>query len=67
MRDKRRRSIIKTLTWRAIATAVTIMGIYYITSDILVSSSVGLAINLIKGMLYYIHERGWEKIEWGRI
>jgi len=65
-RDKKRRTIVKTLTWRVIATLVTIEALYLISDDIWISIVVGLAINFIKSILYFVHERLWEHIGWGR-
>jgi uncharacterized membrane protein len=66
MRDKRRRSIAKTITWRSIATLITIGGVYVITGDLALSFGTGLVLNFIKAVGYYVHERVWEHIQWGR-
>ena len=66
MRDRRRRSIAKTVSFRVIATVITFVGVLLITKDLSVSILSSLAINAIKGVAYYIHERGWEHINWAR-
>lgn len=65
-RDSHKRSWAKTLTWRVIATAITVVGFGFATGDWALASSVGLLLNLIKAVLYYTHERVWEQIHWGR-
>lgn len=65
-RDTHARSWVKSLTWRVIATAVTIVGIGIATGDWVLAGEVGIILNLIKAVLYYAHERGWERIKWGR-
>jgi len=57
MKDRKRRSIVKTITWRIIAILVTTVSIYIITKDVSISLEAGLIINFIKGALYYFHER----------
>ncbi len=61
-----KRSLVKALTWRVIAFLVTIIAIYIYTNDIKESLVVGIAANVIKIFLYYLHERIWNKIEFGR-
>jgi uncharacterized membrane protein len=67
MRDKRKRSLLKTISWRIIATAITIGGVYVVTGNAYLSVSTGLGLNLFKAFAYYFHERAWERVEWGRI
>ena len=61
----KKRSFVKTLTWRAIATTDTIIIARIITG----SWSVGFGIAgievLTKMVLYYLHERGWSALDWG--
>tara|TARA_Y100000031_G_scaffold155167_1_gene204987 strand:+ start:382 stop:1119 length:738 start_codon:yes stop_codon:yes gene_type:complete len=65
--DSRKRSITKTISWRLIATVVTILFSYIWFREWLPSVTLGLAINGLKALLYYSHERGWNLIHWGRI
>lgn len=61
----KKRSLVKTLSWRAIATTDTIIIARIITG----SWTVGLGIAgievLTKMVLYYLHERGWSALDWG--
>ena len=61
----KKRSLVKTLTWRVIATTDTIIIAWIITG----SWSVGFGIAgievLSKMVLYYLHERGWSALDWG--
>jgi len=61
----KKRSLVKTLTWRAIATTDTIIIARIITG----SWSIGFGIAgievLTKMVLYYLHERGWSALDWG--
>ena len=62
-----RRSLLKALTWRIIAFLVTIIAIYIYSGDIKEALIVGTGANLIKIFLYYIHERIWNRIKFGRV
>jgi uncharacterized membrane protein len=66
MREARKRSIIKALTWRAIATSTTMVLAYAATGDMKVAGAIGAADVVIKLFFYYIHERAWGRIPWGR-
>ena len=61
----KKRSLAKTMTWRTIATADTILIARLLTG----SWSIGLGIAGIevvtKMVLYYSHERGWASSDWG--
>ena len=61
----RKRSLVKTLSWRTIATTDTILIARFITG----SWTIGLGIATIevftKMALYYLHERGWSALDWG--
>ena len=63
--SNKKRSLVKTLTWRIIASTDTVIIATFITQDL----DKGLAIAAIevvsKMILYYLHERGWSKSDWG--
>ena len=66
MKDGKKRSFAKTLTWRVVATLIGIGGIFMITGDAAASSVAGTGISLVKGVFYYAHERFWETTNWER-
>ncbi|MEE8113850.1 MAG: DUF2061 domain-containing protein, partial [Nitrososphaerales archaeon] len=59
--DSRRRSILKTITWRIIATSTTVIGLYAWTGQLFESAGVGIALNGVKSVFYYLHERIWNR------
>jgi uncharacterized membrane protein len=64
--DKKRRTIVKAITFRLLATLTTMVVVFLITGDFALANIVG-GIDLIsKLLLYYFHERAWEKIRWGK-
>ena len=65
--DSRRRSIIKTITWRIFAILITIIVSFAILGSWSVSIAIGILSNLLKTLFYYVHERLWERINWGKV
>ena len=66
MKEKYVRSIIKTVSWRVIASTITISLVFWVTGKLTLSLGVGLVEAVIKMLVYYLHERGWDKVGWGR-
>ena len=63
--ESHKRSIIKTVTWRLIAITVTMLISYIWLQEWGSSITLSLTANGIKALLYYLHERGWNRIEFG--
>lgn len=61
------RSIAKAVSWRIVATLTTMLLVYVFTGNLLVSGGVGLTELLSKLLIYYVHERVWNAIGFGRI
>jgi len=64
--ETRSRSIAKALTWRIGGLVVTITVVWLVTGQVRLAASIGLADTLVKLLAYYIHERCWLKIRFGR-
>ena len=65
--SKIRRSLVKTLTWRILATTDTFLISWLITGEITYAGAIAGVEVLTKMGLYYAHERGWSKIKWGDV
>lgn len=61
------RTILKTISWRITATSTTIIIVYIFTGQIDTAIEVGLLEMLAKMVIYYLHERGWDKLKFGRM
>jgi len=59
------RSLIKTVSWRTIATTDTIIIARFITGSWTVGFGIASIEIVTKMLLYYLHERGWSVIDWG--
>ena len=64
--DQPKRSILKSLTWRALATLTTFVIVYAYTDELALSLGVGAVEIVTKMCLYYLHERFWVRVRWGK-
>ena len=62
----KRRSLAKSLTWRVIAVISTFGIGYAMTGSLSFAASLTIVSNVINFILYYVHERVWLGIDWGR-
>ncbi len=67
MEEKAYRSVVKTISWRVLGTIDTIVISYLITGSFAMAASIGSIEVVTKMILYYFHERGWNKINLGKI
>lgn len=64
--EKPIRSIVKTISWRATGTIDTIIVSFIVTGSVKAAFSVGFAELFTKMFLYYLHERAWSKLKFGK-
>ena len=65
--EKAYRSVVKALSWRVTATITTIIIAYAVTGHVGAALSIGFVEFFAKMLLYYIHERVWNRIALGRV
>lgn len=66
LKDRHRRSIVKAVTFRIVATLATIIIVYLVTGNLKLSGLLGGLDLISKFILYDLHERIWEGISWGK-
>lgn len=64
--EHRKRSIAKSVSWRLFSFILTIIIIYIYTKNIRQAIGVGAGIDIVKMFLYYMHERLWNRLKFGR-
>jgi adenylylsulfate kinase len=64
--DSHRRSVVKTITYRFVGTSVTALILFIFTGNLAISIGGGLLDALLKMAVYFVHERVWEHIRFGR-
>jgi uncharacterized membrane protein len=60
------RSLIKTVSWRITGSLSTFVISFLITGNFVVAGSIALIQVTANTILYYLHERLWNKISWGK-
>jgi uncharacterized membrane protein len=64
--ETRKRSIVKTLTYRIIIAALLVMITYYFTGNPGTTTIITVVFNVGGTAIYYGFERLWDDISWGR-
>ncbi|MBD3637473.1 MAG: DUF2061 domain-containing protein [Crocinitomicaceae bacterium] len=59
--DSTVKSILKTISWRVVGTLDTMCIAYILTGEIGMALSIGSVEVFTKMVLYYLHERVWNK------
>ena len=61
------RSFVKSATWRILASITTIILVYLFTGELTLALGVGLTEVILKFILFFTHERVWDKVVWGKV
>lgn len=64
--ERKTRSILKTVSWRLTASATTMVLVLLVTGRIQLALQIGALEIIAKLVLFYLHERAWNNICWGR-
>lgn len=60
--DSNVKSLLKTVSWRIVGTIDTMIIAYILTGEIGIAFSIGSVELFTKMVLYYVHERIWNRI-----
>ena len=66
MSDTSKRSLVKTISWRITGSGATFGISYLISGNFVVAGSIASIQLITNTILYFIHERIWNSIKWGR-
>jgi uncharacterized membrane protein len=64
--ETHKRTFAKTVTFRIVATFTTMLIVFLFTGEWLLSVGIGVVEFIAKLFIYYLHERAWEHVDWGR-
>ena len=64
--EKPIRSIAKAISWRIIGTLDTLLVSYIFTGKVVLAASIASIDFVTKMVLYFFHERIWNRIGWGK-
>jgi len=66
MKVTKSRSIVKSFSYRVFGTLSSFLVVYVITGRADLSALIAFWETIVKVYIYYVHERLWNKIQWGR-
>ncbi len=66
LKDRPIRSLAKALSWRVLGSLDTMLLSWFFTQEVAVAVAIGLTEVATKMVLYYLHERAWNRIPLGR-
>ena len=66
MSDTPKRSIAKTVSWRITGSGATFAISYLISGDFSIASTIATVQLVANTILYFVHERVWNKVSWGK-
>ncbi len=64
--DTNKRSLAKAISWRLTGTADTFIISWLITGQIALAGGIAFTEVITKIVLFWLHERVWNKIQWGK-
>jgi len=65
--ETRRRSLAKSLSWRILAGFITAGVALAMTGQLDFAAKIGAVDTTVKLAIYFLHERVWNKIPYGRV
>jgi len=64
--DQPKRSVVKTISWRVTGSSATFLIAYLLIGNFAIAGVIGITQIITNTILYYVHERIWNKISWGQ-
>jgi len=59
------RSMVKSISWRVVATVTTMSIVYLFSGDAVFALSVGGVEIVAKLIIFFLHDRAWNLTAWG--
>jgi uncharacterized membrane protein len=66
LKDTLKRSLVKSISYRVIIIVLDFCTVYLFTGKVKVAIGFMLVSNTYTTVTYFLHERFWEKIKWGK-
>ena len=64
--DHQKRSIAKTLAFHVLIIIADWIIVYFFTRKASTTLDIVILTNLVSALIYFVHERTWNKIHWGK-
>jgi len=65
-KETQERSIVKSVSFRVLVVISDLVITYLITKKIIVTVAITVFTNLASTVFYFLHERFWNSISWGK-
>ncbi len=66
IREGHLRSVVKAASWRITGTVDTFILSLFFTGSVKLAGSIAVTEIATKLVLFYLHERAWNRVSWGR-
>jgi uncharacterized membrane protein len=66
MKDTAWRSVAKTLSWRITGSGATFLIAWLIAGNFAMAGTIAIIQLVANTVLYFVHERIWNQVRWGR-
>jgi uncharacterized membrane protein len=60
------RSFVKGIVWEAVSFVITLAAVYWVYGNMYLSLRFTFWLTIVKMFFFFIHERTWKKIRWGK-
>lgn len=64
--NSKQRSLAKSITYRLISTATGFLVVWLLSNNLKIGAMFSVVELIYKPLQYYIHERLWQRVKWGR-
>ena len=61
------RSFVKGMVWEFISFLLVVLAVYLMYGNLPESIKFSFVLTLVKIPLFFLHERMWKKVKWGKI
>jgi len=65
--NSKTRSLAKTVTYRLISSAIGFLVVWMISDSVKTGAMFSVAELVYKPLQYYVHERLWQHVKWGKM
>ncbi|PCH83004.1 MAG: adenylyl-sulfate kinase [Piscirickettsiaceae bacterium] len=66
-KETNKRTLVKGVTWRVVATTTTMVIVYLFFGRLDLAIATGMIESVLKIGLFWVHEKAWFKVRWGKI
>jgi uncharacterized membrane protein len=64
--ETRKRSLLKAITYRVLIIISDGIVVFALTGDLSLTAGVVTLTSVVNTLMYFVHERGWSLVKWGR-